>query len=418
MTPAATSGSSDPNPGVSAVILSGGGANGAYEVGVLKALYGGASSSTGYRPLNAGIFTGTSIGAFNATVMVSRLQGGDQTATQGGLVAAKQLEDIWLNVIPRDDSTAHNHVYRFRGDPLEFFNPALIYQNPIAPIKGATSDAVFFLQTLIGSLAIVTAPGSKNLIARIASSIDFSAFIDNEPTVRLVQQSIDPRVIRESATKLRIAATNWNAGKVDVFENADMTDDYAVRIVLSSTAMPGLFPPVSMDGVTYVDGGVLENTPLKPAIRAGAHTLHVIYLDPAVSSIPLNGLSSTLDTMTRMFVVQFAASMNADIKRVAMINRGIATASHAAPLLEESGPLLEKVSKVLDVPQILKLQPLVVHRYHPREDLGGGILGWLDFSRHRNQRLIDRGFQDAAEHDCDRSGCVLADGTIRSHVSG
>ena len=53
----------------------------------------------------------------------------------------------------------------------------------------------------------------------------------------------------------------------------------------------------------------------------------------------------------------------------------------------------------------------------PRDDLGGGILGWLDFSRERVQRLIDRGFRDAVAHDCDRSGCVRADGRIAASRS-
>ena len=56
-----------------AVILSGGGANGAYEVGVLKALFRGESASTNHRPLKPEIFAGTSIGAFNAALIVSLL---------------------------------------------------------------------------------------------------------------------------------------------------------------------------------------------------------------------------------------------------------------------------------------------------------------------------------------------------------
>ena len=54
-----------------AVILSGGGANGAYEVGVLKALLTGQSPATDFQPLDPDIFTGTSVGAFNAALLVS-----------------------------------------------------------------------------------------------------------------------------------------------------------------------------------------------------------------------------------------------------------------------------------------------------------------------------------------------------------
>ena len=47
-----------------AVVLSGGGAYGAYEVGVMKALLGGEMKGAGYRPLDPEVFTGTSVGSF------------------------------------------------------------------------------------------------------------------------------------------------------------------------------------------------------------------------------------------------------------------------------------------------------------------------------------------------------------------
>ena len=53
-----------------AITLSGGGAYGAYEVGVLKALMGGHASVTGGEPLDPRIFTGTSAGAYLAAVLL------------------------------------------------------------------------------------------------------------------------------------------------------------------------------------------------------------------------------------------------------------------------------------------------------------------------------------------------------------
>ena len=56
----------------SAVILSGGGANGAFEVGVMKALFAGKSPTTDRRPLEPDIYTGASVGSYNAAYMVER----------------------------------------------------------------------------------------------------------------------------------------------------------------------------------------------------------------------------------------------------------------------------------------------------------------------------------------------------------
>ncbi len=60
------------NPVETALVLSGGGAYGAFAIGIMKALYAGASPATNYQPLKADIFTGTSVGAFNAAVMVGQ----------------------------------------------------------------------------------------------------------------------------------------------------------------------------------------------------------------------------------------------------------------------------------------------------------------------------------------------------------
>src|SRR5437868_3503224 len=89
------------NANPSAIVLSGGGATGAYEVGVLKALLGGASPATNFSPLRPDIISGTSIGAFNAAALVSR-------SWESCLAAVTHLEQVWKDIIPRDDSTSHN----------------------------------------------------------------------------------------------------------------------------------------------------------------------------------------------------------------------------------------------------------------------------------------------------------------------
>ena len=52
------------------------------------------------------------------------------------------------------------------------------------------------------------------------------------------------------------------------------------------------------------------------------------------------------------------------------------------------------------------LQILTVHRYHPREELGS-LLGMLNFEARHVDKLIRSGFEDAVNHDCMESGCIL-----------
>ena len=75
-----------------AMVLSGGGAYGAYEVGVMKALLGGEMKGAGYRPIEPSVYTGTSVGSFNAAVMVSQ-------PDVAGIRAVERLEEIWLDEV-------------------------------------------------------------------------------------------------------------------------------------------------------------------------------------------------------------------------------------------------------------------------------------------------------------------------------
>src|SRR5262249_51440591 len=128
-----------PSPGVQGVVLSGGGAKGAYEAGVLKALMTGASPVTQYRPMDPRILVGTSVGAYNAAVLTAELD-------DRGPESATYLADLWTNTIPHDDGFKHNHLFRYRGDPLEFL-PAGSAPTPTGgfdAFRTLLDDAAFF----------------------------------------------------------------------------------------------------------------------------------------------------------------------------------------------------------------------------------------------------------------------------------
>jgi NTE family protein len=72
---------------------------------------------------------------------------------------------------------------------------------------------------------------------------------------------------------LAVVATDMNAGKPAVFRSGELTP-----ALLASTAIPGLFPSVRIDGREYLDGGVVDNTPLNIAIDDGAKQILAISL--------------------------------------------------------------------------------------------------------------------------------------------
>ena len=386
-----------------AVILSGGGANGAYEVGVVKALFGGKSPATGYRPLNPDIFAGVSVGSYNAAVLVSHL--GATVST-----SAEYLEGLWIDTIPRDDHTAHNHVFRIRGDPLELLDSEFSLRRPVEPYVKLAQDAAFLGQDWFRR-GVRFFFSSTGFGVRTLQLVDISTLFSREPFERLVKETISLEEIRRSNKVLRIAATNWKTGDLRVFGNKDMTDEIGHKTILASSAVPGIFSSVEISGDPYVDGGVVMNTPLKPAIDAGAGTLHVIYLDPEVRSIPLLRVPNTAEDIDRVFVIGFASTMNQDIEVAKRMNHGAAMLERLANGGDLSDLDMKSFTLTLSsagrhLTESSPVRKLRIHRYHPHDDLGG-VLGLLDFSRSRIIDLIESGFNDAINHDCAASGCVL-----------
>ncbi len=214
---------------------------------------------------------------------------------------------------------------------------------------------------------------------------------------------------------LRIAATNWTTGQLQLFGNADFTEQVGYAAIEASTALPGIFTPVVIGDSTYVDGGLIMNTPMKPAIDSGATHIHIIYVDPDIAAIPVMKLQSTFAMFDRSLAITFAARTNADIENARWINEGLSlarsgrriTGRHILPVNIRPST---RTARPQFAPRGRQDRP---HRHFdrstattPRGDLGGGT-GILDFSRDAIQKLIDHGYQETIRHDCAKSGCVL-----------
>ena len=72
---------------------------------------------------------------------------------------------------------------------------------------------------------------------------------------------------------LAVVATDLNSGKPAVFRAGALTP-----ALLASTAIPGVFPSVRIDGREHMDGGVVDNTPFDVAIEDGAKEILAISL--------------------------------------------------------------------------------------------------------------------------------------------
>ena len=386
--------------GRTGVVLSGGGAYGAFEIGVMKTLFAGRSPATSYQPLAADIFSGTSVGAFNAAALVTRSAG-------NCLDSALWLENIWLELVADRPGRCGNGIFRIRANPADLIDPNCLH-DPVALAARVADDTVALSAYLLSRTANFLA-SSDPLEDRFMALMNVGSFVDSSPYHALLCAVVTEQEIRKSPFLLSITATDWVAGTARHFSNHDFQDGVGINAIMASTAIPGIFPPVIIGGQIYVDGGVVENTPLKQAIQAGATSLHVIYLDPNPRVIRLRGQRNTIDTLLRVYYIMLATKLAEDIETARWINAGLdaiegfsrhQTISETAlrDFVRAAGELIAKEPS--------HYRRLTIHRYFPERPLGGN-LGMLDFGLDTIAQMIAEGERVALVHDCKRSGCVL-----------
>ena len=382
-----------------AIIQSGGGAKGAYSIGVMRAVLSGASASTGYRPIDPEIYTGTSVGAYNAAIMTS----------QPGvppLRTLEALEQIWRQQIANTPGSCGSGVFRLRGLPIQELAPACFLQ-PVSSFTRFSLDWVYLANQMmirLGRFATSDLP----LPGRLLDTPDISAFFDPQPMRELVWSTVDLDGLRRSSKALAVATSSWQDGFTRVFTKQDIVEHQELDAILASTAIPGIFPPVEIHGVPYVDGALTMNTPLRPAIRAGADVLHVIYLDPLVENSQPPRYPSTFETTTRVFAILAADQIRNDIRKAQRINEGLAIL-RGATVGGDTGEMIRRLPIAAEVLRRMRSDPrrqLIIHRYLPPASLASGT-DVLNFDIDHIDALIEQGYRDAVQHDCRVADCLL-----------
>ncbi len=377
------------------MVLSGGGARAAYEVGVLKAIYAGRCAVA--RGLNEPeVFCGTGAGAFNAAVIASRLP-------QQSPSPIAYLESLWADEIPREGMSRNNRVFRRRLDSAQFLDLPYMWRRPFQSWVQYFSD--------FGMLAPQLFARTAKAIARrnFSSWLDLSIWHDTGPMHRLIRESISLALIRDGETGngtgprgpqriLRVVATERGSGQPRIFRNCDFDEETGHALVLASCALPILFPPVTIRGKVFMYGGLAMQTPLQPAVEAGCSVVHLIHNEPRAESPLDSEQPSTRAVLNRTIAVALAATLERDLESRRRINQVLDALERVE---RESGVSGKPFKEALT-----GFHRVVVHQYRPRTTLGG-MTGLLQFRRDNISAFIDAGLQDAERHDCSESGCIL-----------
>ncbi|MBV9946691.1 MAG: patatin-like phospholipase family protein, partial [Myxococcales bacterium] len=221
-----------------AMILSGGGARGAYEVGVLWYIFEELTRILGAPP-RIDVLCGTSVGAINACYLAAHL--GDP------VLGLRRLVDLWSDL----------ELARVLG-----FGVRQVWSLPRVLFGGGAGAGLF----------------------------------DVRPMADIVQREISWRAVSRCLRKnmlraLTVSCTEVSTGRTVVFMQVSpeltvplnapprtlfRVDRIGPHHALASAAIPMLFPPVYIDDELYLDGGLRQNTPIAPALRLGATRIFAI----------------------------------------------------------------------------------------------------------------------------------------------
>jgi len=99
-----------------------------------------------------------------------------------------------------------------------------------------------------------------------------------------------------------IGATNLYSGNLDVYNFEDNNDINKVLLLMSSSAIPGLFPPIEYNGQLYADGGTLSNELLQTA--HDSNYLNITFITPYEGYIYNDkDIKSLPDILKRVFQI-------------------------------------------------------------------------------------------------------------------
>lgn len=228
------------------IALAGGGPLGAfYELGALQAL---ADSIDGLELNDLHAYAGVSSGSMLAA----------------GLANGLTPVDIGRIVISNDSGRDPAH-------PGLFLQPAFReYARRIVGLPRIVWNvaAQFAREPLSQGIAELLAPFAAAMPAGVFDSAPFERFLR-----KLYESGGRTNDFRELRRRLFIVATNLNTGEAALFGEPGLDHVPISRAIQASTALPGLYSPVEIDGETYADGALLRTMHASVVLEAGADLL-------------------------------------------------------------------------------------------------------------------------------------------------
>jgi NTE family protein len=370
------------------LVLAGGSARGAYEVGVVRYIVEEVARSLG-RDVPIDVISGTSAGSLNACMLAAHA---DKPTERGALLAA-QWTSLELEEVVRP---APGEIFHALGRMLGRGGSKAGERR-----RGGVFDPSG-IERIVRDHTPFEAIDEHVRAGRISALSISTTHVASGRTVVFVQRS-------ESGIP------RWGSDPTMIARTARIRAEHA----LASAAVPLLVPAVEIEGQYYCDGGLRQNVPLSPARRLGADGLIVVnprYIREE-SPPPALADSREQDYPDPLFV--FGKAMNAllldrienDIRRLQKLNAVLSAGERrygpdfGAALNEELGRSGESALRPLDVVYLRASQDIGV--------LAAEYVRSAEFAK-RARGLVGRGVRrlGEAETEADLLSYVLFDGVF------
>ena len=353
-----------------ALLLTGGGARAAYQVGVLKAI---ASVLPRNQKSPFKVICGTSAGAINAVSMACY--------ASCFHLGVKKTEWVWKN-----------------------FKTSQVYQSSWHGMLG------HLLQNYLSKYR-------KSQIDRPTS------LLNNEPLVELLSdlidyKRIDRNILSEHLDAISVNASSYSDGDSISFFQSSLNDEWqrakrkgvktvlTTKHLLASAAIPLVFPSVKIGDQFFGDGSIHQLSPLSPAIHLGADKILIIGVEQPREDKYYGNSEFHPDSATitgHLLDTIFTDSLNSDLERMQRVNT---TLNHA----NEQKAGLKNVESMLINPS-RNFNKIASKHYHNMpsairfllrfagvtRDSESALISYLMFEKPFTQELIQLGYEDGLE---------------------
>lgn len=373
-----------------ALVLAGGAARGAYEVGVVQHLLEDVSRAIG-RPVPLDVLCGTSVGALNVCGLAA-------FAHEEPRARSSRLDTVWSSLriedLIRFDTRG---LFGMVGRLVGRSGTKALPEGVLPPREGGLLD-----------------PSGIEKV--LADAIPFEKIDDNLAAGLFEAISVSTTHVASGKT---IVYVQCREGHLPKWNNDPTIEPRACKLrlehALASAALPILFPAVKLGDEYHCDGGLRQNVPLSPARRLGADGLIIVNPrhvgEDALAAVEQEIIPGPLFALGKTMNALLLDRIDTDLSRLKSINRILEAG------MKRYGPdFVDELNKALGKAPERGVRPLRAILIRSSDDIGKLAAEYVRSAAFRPRlkgavgRVLNRLAEGDSRNEADLLSYLLFDG--------